>query len=333
LINRTRKLLYPIYNGVPRLLTYPTGLTTDFQSRFGSRIASEFPGYSFPTENATPGEAEVLRTFSSEWVNYDWDGKSYWNLKPDAWFRCMRFALDLDANPVGGNKLVLEAGIGIGGVSDYVCRTEGCEQVGLDLGYAVDSAYRHFGKNLFLHLVQASVFAPPFAKETFDFVYSFGVIHHTYSTETAFRRLSQLPKQGGRIYIWVYSPYDEQRSGMRRMLMTMENAIRPIMWRMPEKVQTVALSPLVPAYMAAQWLRSVRSDGSVIAYGFREALHAARDRFTPPFVHRHTEEEVGAWFQNAGFGKVTYTGRREKPDYVPVAVTACTGVSGIRGAV
>lgn len=329
LVNSSRKLLYPIMNGVPRMLPFPTGVAAEFQSRFEGRLASEFAGYMFPSQNATPGEAEVLRTFSSEWVNYDWDGKAYWNLNAEAWFRCMRFVLDLDARPLAG-KLVLEAGIGIGGVADYVCREEKCELIGLDLGYAVDSAYRHFGKNPFLHLVQASVFAPPFAGQMFDFVYSFGVIHHTYSTKTAFESLSRLPKQGGRIYVWVYSPYDEQRNGLRRALMAMENIARPVLWRMPETVQTVALAPLVPAYMAAQWLRSVRSDGTVVPYGFREALHAARDRFTPPFVHRHTEEEVASWFESAGFGDLTYTGRREKPAFVPVAVVACTGVSGTR---
>ncbi len=190
-------------------------------------------------------------------------------------------------------------------MADYVCREEECELIGLDLGYAVNGAFRHFGKNAFFHVVQASVFAPPFATATFDFVYSFGVIHHTFSTKTAFDSLAQLAKKGGRAYIWVYSPFDESRNLLRRSLMVLENIIRPVLWRMPEKAQTVALAPIVPAYMAMQWLRSKRSDGSVVAYGFREGLHAARDRFTPPFVHRHTEDEVSSWFQAAGFRDLT----------------------------
>ena len=300
LINRQRRLLYPIWQGVPRLLTFQTGVADEFKAAHGSRLAAEFAGYSLPRESSTPGEADILRTFSSEWVNYDWNESAYWNLKPESWFRCMRFALDLDRAPVTG-KLVLEAGIGIGGVADNVCRQEKCELIGLDLGYAVDGAYRHFGTNPFLHIVQASIFAPPFSSETFDFVYSFGVIHHTYSTEAAFQSLAKLPKSGGRLYVWVYSPYDEQRNLLRRGLMMLENVARPVLWRLPEKLQTIALAPIVPAYMGMQWLRSMRSDGTVVAYGFREGLHAARDRFTPPFVHRHTEDEVSGWFKAAGF--------------------------------
>ena len=93
--------------------------------------------------------------FPDEWVNYDWDGQSYWNLTPEAWFRCMRFVLGLDRFPLD-RKLVVEVGMGIGGVADYLAREENCETVGVDLGHAVDAGYRHFGRNPFLHVVQAS---------------------------------------------------------------------------------------------------------------------------------------------------------------------------------
>ena len=195
LINRQRKLLYPIHNGVPRMLTFATGVADRFRAQQADRLANEFAGYSFPNEPGVTGESEVLRTFSSEWTNYDWDGQTYWNLKPDAWFKCMRFVLELEQKPVR-DKLVLEAGMGIGGVADYLAREEGCEIVGMDLGYAVEVGYKHFGHNPFLHVVQGSAFAGPFAQQTFDFVYSFGVLHHTFSTKTAFDRLAQLPKRG-----------------------------------------------------------------------------------------------------------------------------------------
>ena len=124
----------------------------------GEHLAKEFPGYMLPHEASRTGESDVLRTFSSEWLNYDWDGQTYWNLTPDAWFRCMRFMLDLERKPVCGNRAP-EVGIGVGGVADYMARQEGCELIGIDLGYAVDVAFKHFGHNPFLHIVQASVCA------------------------------------------------------------------------------------------------------------------------------------------------------------------------------
>src|SRR6185369_16436046 len=95
----------------------------------------------------------------------------------------------------------------------------------------------------------------PFRKGTFDFVYSQGVIHHTFSTETAFRRICQLPKTGGRLYIWVYDPKVEQRTLTRRAIMLMETVVRPICWRLPGAMQTVLLIPIVPLYLLHQGAR------------------------------------------------------------------------------
>jgi uncharacterized protein YbaR (Trm112 family)/SAM-dependent methyltransferase len=326
LVNRNRNIAYPIYRGVPRMLTFRSELAEQFWRDHGERIQGRFPGCELPNEPLRPGEADVLRTFSSEWVNFDWDGSAYWGQTPEGWYRCMRFMLDLERYPVDG-KVVLEVGIG---VADYMARQEGCELVGVDLGYAVDVAIKHFGHNPFLHIVQASAFAPPFCGETFDFVYSWGVLHHTHSVRDAFQVVSQLPKKNGRCYIWVYSPGDEERTLVRRGVMALERVLRPVVWRLPEKAQTVVLSPLVPLYMLHQWWQVRQGKRDFVRYGFREAIHAARDRFTPRFVARHTDEEVCGWFREAGYEQLCCGGDRTRPDYVPVGMTACTGVGGVR---
>jgi uncharacterized protein YbaR (Trm112 family)/SAM-dependent methyltransferase len=330
LLNRAQRLYYPIAQGVPRLLPFETGVGQDFAKKHAQRLAQELPGFALPSAPAAPGEYEVLRSFSNEWVSYDWDGQSYWNLSAESWFRCMRFVLGFEQHPTK-DRLVLEVGIGIGGVADNNARTEECELVGIDLGYAVDPAYAHFGTNPFLHIVQASAFAPPFPARTFDFVYSFGVLHHTYSTRTAFDSVAKLPKQDGRLYVWVYSPHDESRNLIRRVLMTAENVIRPVTSRLPDTLQTMALAPLVPLYVGYQAARSLRRSQAQVRYGWREAMHAARDRFAPRYIHRHSDEELMGWFREAGYRDLTTTSGKPRPEYVPVAFTACAGVDGVRG--
>ncbi|MEX1103051.1 MAG: hypothetical protein WED87_02305 [Dehalococcoidia bacterium] len=59
-------------------------------------------------------------------------------------------------------------------------------------------------------------------------------------------------------------------------------------------------------------------------------MHAARDRWTPRFVHRHSDEEVAAWFSAAGYGSLTYISRRTAPDYVPESFSAAVGIEGQR---
>ena len=329
LVNRASGIAYPIYRGVPRMLTFATGVAAEFERELGERLRRELPGVRLPAETPMPGEEDVLRTFSREWLDYEWDGRSYWNMTPEHTFRCMDFMLDLDARPVRHGR-VLEVGIGIGGIADYVARSQECELVGLDLSYAVDAAYRHFGANPFFHVVQASAFAPPLPEASFDLVYSHGVIHHTFSTRTALERLSRLPRRGGRLYVWVYSDEDERRSPVRRGMMALERVLRPLCWRLPEQLQTAMLLPLVPLYLANQNLLGGSRQPGAVRYGLNEALHAARDRFTPRYVHRHSNDEVGGWFRALGYEDVRYVTERQLPHFLPPSFMHCTGVDGIR---
>jgi uncharacterized protein YbaR (Trm112 family)/SAM-dependent methyltransferase len=329
LLNRAGKIAYPIYGGIPRMLVFETGVSREFWRKHGDRIRGDLPGFRPPDCRPMSGEKEVLRTFSSEWTHYGWNGQSYWNMTPDALHRAMRFLLDLDRRPLAG-KRVLEVGIGIGSIADYVARTQECELVGVDLSHAVDAAFAPFGNNGFLHIVQASAFQLPFRERSFDFVYSQGVLHHTHSTKAAFECISQLPTIGGRLFVWVYSPADETRTLQRRVLMRLETVVRPFCSRLPDRLQAIALLPFVPLYLLHQNILRGEAGPQYVKYGWREAMHAARDRFTPRFAHRHSEEEVAGWFREASYAGLEFVSRRERPGFVPVSFVACTGIDGVR---
>lgn len=330
LVNRRLHVYYPVVAGVPRLLVFPTKVSAEFAAAYRTRLGQQLPGCRPPSEAARPGEQAVLASFSSEWLNYEWDDRAYWNQTPEDMYRSMDFVLDLDAKDLR-DRLVLEVGIGVGGIADHVARSKQCELIGIDLSHAVDAAYRQFGQNPFFHIVQASLFAPPFADASFDFVYSQGVIHHTHSTAAAFRRIARLARPGGSLYVWVYSRYDERRTPLRRVLMALESALRPVYSRLPGPLQTAALAPWAPLYVAHQRWRA-RADPHQTTYGWREAMHAARDRWTPRYVHRHTDEEVSGWFRRAGYGDIRCLSAREAPGYVVEGLTTCVGIEGVRTA-
>lgn len=326
---------YPIWNGVPRMLTYWTHVTKLHAEFDPDWMTKHLAGFKLPDREPPPGERRILRNFSTEWLGYEWTGQSYWNVTAEQMVECNRYELGVAPGELK-QKLLLEVGIGIGGTADALSRAEDCEVVGMDLGYAVDQAQRYFGHNPRLHIVQASVFALPFRANSFDMVYSHGVLHHTYSTPKAFAGLTQLPKAGvGMLYIWVYSHEQEKATVLRRALMLIEAGVRPVVSRMPSVLQTLFLLPALPFYVLYQNLYGRRSLGKEYSarYGWNEALHAARDRLTPPFAFRHSYEEVVNWYRAHRYTEITQLRDQPLPVGVPDSYPLNTGVRGRRSAV
>ena len=56
-----------------------------------------------------------------------------------------------------------------------------------------------------VHMVQADMYATPFAQETFDFVYCIGVLHHLPDPPRGLRAPVPLLKSNGSLFLWLYS--------------------------------------------------------------------------------------------------------------------------------
>jgi SAM-dependent methyltransferase len=121
-----------------------------------------------------------------------------------------------------GGKLVLDVGCGMGRFAEVATRW-GAHVFGIDLSLASEVAAKNLADRS-ASIFQADVFKLPFAPESFDYIYSIGVLHHTPDCEQAFKALPKLLKPGGRIAIWLYSSYnpwyrmsDVYRKWTRRM--------------------------------------------------------------------------------------------------------------------
>src|SRR5690606_36214784 len=74
----------------------------------------------------------------------------------------------------------------------------------IDLNFAVLKGGEAYKSRPHLHLIIAALFHLPLKPTSFDLVYSQGVIHHTFSTEQAFRSIASYVRQGGYLTIWIY---------------------------------------------------------------------------------------------------------------------------------
>jgi SAM-dependent methyltransferase len=199
-------------------------------------------------------------------------------------------------------KIVLDVGCGMGRFAEVASRW-GARVVGIDLSVAAEVAAENL-KDRQTTFFQADVFKLPFAPESFDYIYSLGVLHHTPDCKAAFEALPKLLKPGGRIAIWLYSKYNNWYK--------MSDVYRKVTRRMPPKLLHSLCYGAVPLYGLHQVLRKIplvgRPASGALAYAIPMSFNPDRkwrvldtfDWYSPWYQSKHTYEEVFRWFENCG---------------------------------
>jgi SAM-dependent methyltransferase len=103
-------------------------------------------------------------------------------------------------------RRVLEVGVGLG--TDFVRFVRaGADAVGVDLTEAaVEAVQRRLElEGLGADVLVADAERLPFPEESFDLVYSYGVLHHTPDTERAVAEVRRVLRPGGEARIMLYS--------------------------------------------------------------------------------------------------------------------------------
>ena len=218
-------------------------------------------------------------------------------------------------------KLVLDVGCGMGRYADVVTRWGG-RVVGIDLSAAAEVAARNLADRDFFAL-QADVFALPFAPESFDYIYSIGVLHHTPDCEKAVKSLPPFLKPGGTLAVWLYSGYNKWYR--------FSDIYRRVTSRMPSQRLHRILAVTVPFLNGVnRGLRLLPGIGRPLAglvnYVFpvnRNPIPDWRvldtfDWYSPTYQSKHTYEEVFPWLTSCGLenlqvGAVAVAARGRKP--------------------
>lgn len=299
---------YPIVRGLPVMLPYTTPLHESFREKWADRLA-DTPDFKFADRAPAPGEDFVRASFSTEWLNYDYDGV-IWELSYAD--HEVRFRKEV-GHASDGSGWFLEVGCGLGLATSVAQSCSNRDCVGMDLSLAVTKAADQFRNNPRMHFVQASAFAPPFAAGQFDVLYSRGVLHHTYSTRKAFETVAPLCRRQGTFFLWLYGPGSIRSTPLRLVLFAMEALTRPVVSRAPDSaLSKLFLGTMALGYMTFNRMRRL-VNREIQPLSFRRAVHAARDRFTPKYAHRHSAKEICSWFQTNGFDQVQVLDWRAMP--------------------
>jgi 2-polyprenyl-3-methyl-5-hydroxy-6-metoxy-1,4-benzoquinol methylase len=109
------------------------------------------------------------------------------------------------------NTRVLDVGCGAGWLANSISHHCGCAVTGMDFNPVAVERARLVAKALGLstefQIADLFAYEPP---EPFDFVLSLGVLHHTNNCSAAVRRVCELVKPGGHVFIGLYHKYGRQ---------------------------------------------------------------------------------------------------------------------------
>ena len=204
-------------------------------------------------------------------------------------------------------KLVLDVGCGMGRFAEVATRW-GARVVGVDLSAAAEVAARNLADRRFAAL-QADVFCLPFVSESFDYIYSIGVLHHTPDCEQALKALPQ--------YLNPWYRFSE--------------IYRKLTSRIPPSKLHAFLRVAVPVINSVDGgLRVLPGVGKPLSAILRHVLPVNRnpnrqwrvldtfDWYSPKYQSKHTYEQVFRWFEDCGLvdlhvGAVPIAVRGRKP--------------------
>lgn len=196
----------------------------------------------------------------------------------------------------------LDAGCGSGRWT-YALAELGADVVAFDLTAAgIEAVHEHLGDRDNVFFCQSNLFQPPFVEESFDFVMSWGVLHHTPDTHTAFERLVPLVKRGGTLYVMVY-----ERT--RRLRLFGTEVVRQVLRRLPDERRYQACGRLVIRNRTlARALDPIVTiapyDPETAAVDAQTLQFGLYDAYSPRYNRVHTRNEVMGWFEQAGFEEV-----------------------------
>jgi len=284
------KEIFPVIQGIPRML-----LKEMRDALQGSGVAE-----------VDQRQVKTAKSFGYEWSRFsrmydEWESNflDYMSPHSPGFFR--------------GKKL-LDAGCGSGRHAYYAAKF-GAEVWGIDLG-AADVARQNTSELTDVNISQADLYKPPFEFESFDFVYSIGVLHHLPDPEGAFQNLLKFLKPGGEAQIYLY--WKPEGQPVKAALLGAVTLMRKLTTRLPHPwlhalsypAAVLAFLFFVLPYKVLRRLAVTRKLAEKLPmkqyadYPFGVCVNDQFDRFSAPIENRYTKAEVEAWMRRANLENI-----------------------------
>ena len=240
-------------------------------------------------------------------------------------FRRAALLSEIDIAPMmKSNGWILDAGCGPGDITYAVAaQNPQAQVVGLDFSDTIYAAAKRARNHSNINFVHGDVMQPPFKASTFAGLYSWGVLHHTEDTKTAFQVVAPLVAKGGYMNVWLYPRLFESPLIVRILYLLRDffffgrGHLIPGRLRLySARVVSLLWSPafviafgldglLMRKRLGPQRMDEIMESFQVAGLRaidfYRYLVFLVFDSITPERQSRHGQAEVLRWFKENGF--------------------------------
>jgi ubiquinone/menaquinone biosynthesis C-methylase UbiE len=248
-----------------------------------------------------PSDVEATRrSFDLQWKISQERGE-YNQFSPAYREELVKLFLDDVMMPAAAFKGIraLDAGCGIGRWT-YAMSELGANVTAIDYNDQAAAATRAYFKDRpSIRVMQADILRLPFAPESFDFVFAWGVLHYTEDPERAFEALARLVAPGGALFLMIFEYYNP-------MKLWITHQVRR--WTVPmDPARLHRLSDYAARVCSYRAIRYPLKPFIDIGW----SPQGNYDAFAKMVSHHRTAEQVQQLFLHAGFRDLTLNGSRE----------------------
>ena len=237
-----------------------------------------------------------------------WKNLSQRETLPSCHYKAMQ---EIVSEKIVSGKIGLEVGCGCGvDLKMMAEENPNTNMIGIDIS-DVSPAEKLCQDLKNIRIVKASALNIPFPDNTFDFCYSFGVIHHTSSPLQCFREIHRVLKKGGRAFFYLYEDHEDN---IKKYAIKIITLMRKFTLRLDKRVLyflSMLASPIIYILFTLPSKILPQRISEKIPFNFGTSplslVGDIYDRFAAPIEIRFNKKELDRLLKKSGFCNIQFT--------------------------